>query len=193
MPVLKVSAGRRSGSWTRYARLGAAGVTAAAALVYIYFVITLRPAGDPSTVTYDSGIDLTGSQQLGAGSTASHRRSDSSSTTSEVGGSQTGEADALPFMRSHPHQDAKYRIYDTTIPDPSHRCKMTGICVGDFSCGSDGLGCVTSAKERQDHIRNAVRWSWAGYRWDIGCWCEWGMHVSMSVVFLPLALRPSAF
>lgn len=70
-----------------------------------------------------------------------------------------------------PYQDQKYRIY--SLPpggkDPSQRCKLTGICDGDHSCGPDGLGCVTAAKERQDRVREAARWSWAGYRRDTSC------------------------
>ena len=63
-----------------------------------------------------------------------------------------------------PHTDNKYRIYSLPEVDPSKRCTLTGICDGNFSCGPDGMGCLRSGKERQLRVREAARWSWAGYR-----------------------------
>ena len=60
--------------------------------------------------------------------------------------------------------DAKYQLYTLPEVDTSLRCSLTGICDGNFSCGPDRLGCVTNAKERQEKIREAAKWSWAGYR-----------------------------
>jgi hypothetical protein len=55
-------------------------------------------------------------------------------------------------------------LYSLPQHDNSQRCQHTGICDGDYSCGPDGLGCVTSAKQRQEHVRKAISWSWEGYR-----------------------------
>ncbi|WIA40463.1 hypothetical protein OEZ86_013819 [Tetradesmus obliquus] len=55
-------------------------------------------------------------------------------------------------------------MYSLPPHDDSQRCQRTGICDGDYSCGPDGLGCVTSAKQRQEHVRKAISWSWEGYR-----------------------------
>lgn len=63
-----------------------------------------------------------------------------------------------------PFTDPKYRIYSLPTQDTSVRCRSTTICDGNFSCGLDMLGCVTSSKERQARIKEAARWSWAGYR-----------------------------
>ncbi|WIA16245.1 hypothetical protein OEZ85_012956 [Tetradesmus obliquus] len=54
--------------------------------------------------------------------------------------------------------------YQLPPQDTSSRCQQSKICDGDHSCGPDGLGCITSAKERQDKVRNAIAWAWAGYR-----------------------------
>ena len=63
-----------------------------------------------------------------------------------------------------PFTDGKYRIYKLPENDTSERCRLTGICDGDHTCGPDNLGCVTSGKDRQARVREAARWSWAGYR-----------------------------
>lgn len=31
-------------------------------------------------------------------------------------------------------------------------------------CAGDDLGCATEAAVRQEHVRDAIRWSWKGYR-----------------------------
>eukprot|EP00798_Chlamydomonas_sp_ICE-L_P014757 gene14757-20806_t len=67
-------------------------------------------------------------------------------------------------MRHHPFTDSKYRIYNLPEKDPSERCRNTGICDGDHSCGPDGLGCVTDGSKRQKHVQEAARWTWMGYR-----------------------------
>ncbi|KAF6255992.1 glycoside hydrolase [Scenedesmus sp. NREL 46B-D3] len=54
--------------------------------------------------------------------------------------------------------------YKLPPQDTSSRCQQSKICDGDHSCGPDGLGCITSAKERQDKVRDAIAWAWAGYR-----------------------------
>jgi hypothetical protein len=77
------------------------------------------------------------------------------------------ESGSLPEHRSggfQPNTDPKYRIYSLDGPDGSPRCRAVGICDGDYSCGMDGLGCVTHAAERQEYIRQAARWTWIGYR-----------------------------
>jgi hypothetical protein len=63
-----------------------------------------------------------------------------------------------------PFADEKYRIYSLPEFDPSIRCKLTGICDGNHSCGPDGMGCIIYGKDRQQRVREAARWSWAGYR-----------------------------
>jgi hypothetical protein len=62
----------------------------------------------------------------------------------------------------HPFPD--YSIYTLPDHDASPRCARSGICDGDHSCGADGLGCVTGAAERKARVREAIRWSWKGYR-----------------------------
>ncbi len=69
---------------------------------------------------------------------------------------------------SFAYPDDKYRIYSLPEKDSSARCRLTGICDGDYSCGKDGLGCVTNATLRQDKVREAARWSWIGYRCVLG-------------------------
>lgn len=54
--------------------------------------------------------------------------------------------------------------YKLPPQDTSSRCQQSKICDGDYSCGPDKLGCITSAKERQNKVRNAIAWAWAGYR-----------------------------
>jgi hypothetical protein len=80
-------------------------------------------------------------------------------------------ADTSPVPRARPmtfpFPDLQYRIYSLPLHDPSARCKLTGICDGNYSCGPDQLGCVTDSAERQQHIRKAAQWSWIGYRWTI--------------------------
>jgi hypothetical protein len=67
-----------------------------------------------------------------------------------------------PFR--HPFPEPKYKLYSIPPRDPTARCSRSGICDGDHSCGPDKLGCVVSSRRRQDHIREAIRWSWQGYR-----------------------------
>jgi hypothetical protein len=69
-----------------------------------------------------------------------------------------------PIKPLHPFGSMPHR-YSLPQHDDSHRCKQTGICDGDHSAGPDGLGNVTSAKQRQEHVRKAISWSWEGYRW----------------------------
>lgn len=70
---------------------------------------------------------------------------------------QEPEKPAHPFSSMPP-------MYSLPPHDDSQRCQRTGICDGDYSCGPDGLGCVTLAKQRQEHVRKAISWSWEGYR-----------------------------
>lgn len=49
-------------------------------------------------------------------------------------------------------------------PDTSVRCRRSSICDWDRACGGDGLGCVVGAGERQARVRDAIRWTWKGYR-----------------------------
>ncbi len=60
---------------------------------------------------------------------------------------------------------SKYQLYHVPTVDQSPRCKRSGICDGNHTCGSDGLGCITDAAARLEKIRQATKWSWAGYRW----------------------------
>lgn len=64
----------------------------------------------------------------------------------------------------HPFKDTHTGLYTLEVPDTSERCKQAKICDGDYSCGEDGLGCVRDSKARKEHIRNAIRWSWLGYK-----------------------------
>ncbi|GAX82024.1 hypothetical protein CEUSTIGMA_g9452.t1 [Chlamydomonas eustigma] len=81
---------------------------------------------------------------------------------------EKASADTSPVLQARPmtfpFPDLMYRIYKLPLQDPSSRCKLTGICDGNYSCGPDQLGCVTDNTERQQHIRKAAQWSWVGYR-----------------------------
>ena len=85
----------------------------------------------------------------------------------------SGKAEASPHEAprrtakrpmTFPFMDPKYRIYKLPEHDTSARCRLTGICDGNHTCGPDKLGCVTSGEARQARIREAARWSWAGYK-----------------------------
>ena len=46
---------------------------------------------------------------------------------------------------------------------------MSGICEGALACrpGSEEvLGCVTNSTERQAKVKDAMLWSWQGYRYS---------------------------
>jgi mannosyl-oligosaccharide alpha-1,2-mannosidase len=80
-------------------------------------------------------------------------------------------ADAEPQPDTHTwppfpfaNHTSTYKLYKLPEQDGSPRCRNSGICDGDYSCGADGLGCIRDAKERQERIRAATRWAWAGYR-----------------------------
>lgn len=48
--------------------------------------------------------------------------------------------------------------------DGSVRCLRSFICdAAPCEAGPDGLGCVSSAEERQQHVRDAIRWAYAAY------------------------------
>eukprot|EP00775_Hariotina_reticulata_P013796 gene13796-13917_t len=68
-----------------------------------------------------------------------------------------------PAVFLHPFSNMQH-IYTLPATDTSPRCQRSQICDGDHSCGPDGLGCVTAAKDRQDHVRRAIAWAWQGYR-----------------------------
>ena len=56
---------------------------------------------------------------------------------------------------------------DSQALDESVRCRMSGICEGSLACkpGSDEvLGCITNSTERQGKVKDAMLWSWQGYR-----------------------------
>lgn len=63
----------------------------------------------------------------------------------------------------HPFDDLQH-MYTIPPHDNTARCTQSKICDGDHSCGPDGRGCITAAKERQDHVRRAIAWAWEGYR-----------------------------
>lgn len=80
-----------------------------------------------------------------------------------------------PRAFKHPFDDLQH-LYTLPPRDTSKRCQQSQICDGDHSCGPDGRGCITSSKERQDHVRKAIAWAWEGYRWVSGegaGWCRW--------------------
>ena len=89
-----------------------------------------------------------------------------------IGGGAGGAGEPLPSLVHgavprppvHPFADKKYKQFNMTGKDRSPRCRSSQICDGDHSCGPDGLGCVTSAKARQRKIRDAIKWSWQGYK-----------------------------
>lgn len=59
---------------------------------------------------------------------------------------------------------AKHRGAYANEQDASPRCKASGICDGKHDCGEDGLGCITDAAQRRDRVRDAIKWSWKGYK-----------------------------
>ena len=71
---------------------------------------------------------------------------------------------APPRPFKHPFPGPEYRLYSLPAKDDSPRCRQSGICDGDRSCGPDKLGCVASARARQQKVREAIKWSWQGYR-----------------------------
>lgn len=78
---------------------------------------------------------------------------------------QAAAPEVAPTPAKFVHKFAELKhIYSIAPEDKSPRCAQSKICDGDHSCGPDNLGCVTSAKERQDHVRNAIAWAWKGYR-----------------------------
>eukprot|EP00798_Chlamydomonas_sp_ICE-L_P019353 gene19353-26003_t len=89
--------------------------------------------------------------------------------TAGSGGGRVEETERDDLAAEHPFRhypfkdEEKYRIYEHPTHDPSPRCRNTGICDGDPSCGLDGMGCVTEAHARQKYVQAAARWSWAGY------------------------------
>ncbi|EFJ41245.1 alpha-1,2-mannosidase [Volvox carteri f. nagariensis] len=46
----------------------------------------------------------------------------------------------------------------------SQKYIQSGICDGNYTCGVDGLGCITDALLRKEKVREAARWTWKGYR-----------------------------
>ncbi|GBF88105.1 endoplasmic reticulum mannosyl-oligosaccharide 1,2-alpha-mannosidase [Raphidocelis subcapitata] len=79
------------------------------------------------------------------------------------GSGASGAAGPYP----HPFPEEAYRLYSIPEADPSPRCQRSGICDGEGArgrCGGDGLACVVGAAERQRRVREAIKWSWHGYR-----------------------------
>ncbi len=101
---------------------------------------------------------------VGAGSS----RSSSSTQRGDSGdqGGDPGSESPSSRLGSFPlAHDPKYRIYPTDVgADQSERCRTTHICDFDTSKGADELRLVTSAAERREHVRQAARWTWQGYR-----------------------------
>jgi hypothetical protein len=85
-----------------------------------------------------------------------------------IGGGGGGSGIAAPKAArqpfKHPFPDQAYRIFSIPPHDDSPRCSQSKICDGDHSCGPDGLGCMTDAHQRKMKVREAIRWSWQGYR-----------------------------
>ncbi|BDA50577.1 probable endoplasmic reticulum mannosyl-oligosaccharide 1,2-alpha-mannosidase at C-terminar half [Coccomyxa sp. Obi] len=49
--------------------------------------------------------------------------------------------------------------------DDSVRCRMAAICEGAAACQpGETLGCITGATQRQIHVKEAMLWSWKGYK-----------------------------
>lgn len=72
-----------------------------------------------------------------------------------------------PWGKHYPYANiTKYQLYKLPsggARDSSPRCKHSGICDGDTSCGEDGLGCITDMAGRRERVRQATRWSWRAY------------------------------
>ncbi|EIE20577.1 hypothetical protein COCSUDRAFT_48568 [Coccomyxa subellipsoidea C-169] len=49
--------------------------------------------------------------------------------------------------------------------DDSVRCRMAAICEGAAACQpGETLGCITGMVQRQAHVKEAMLWSWKGYK-----------------------------
>jgi hypothetical protein len=123
-------------------------------------LLAMLPPGGVTTIMSDgqggAAAAAAANTSSSAAATAAAAKTAASKTAAAAGGA------APPYP--HPFTDEKYRIYTIPAHDASPRCAQSKICDGDHSCGPDKLGCVTDAKKRQQHIREAIRWSWQGYR-----------------------------
>ncbi len=76
--------------------------------------------------------------------------------------------------RQVPHAALLDTINHLAMPDESPRCKLSAICEDKFgtssgrrknqNCGPGGMACITAAVDRAEKVKNAMRWSWEGYR-----------------------------
>jgi hypothetical protein len=82
--------------------------------------------------------------------------------------SSTPQPQPPPKKLTFPYPDAKYRVHKRPAKDEAAACKQSGICDDTYGCGQDGLGCIRDAAQRRQHVQNAARWSWAGYRCGLG-------------------------
>jgi hypothetical protein len=81
---------------------------------------------------------------------------------------QRRSAVAVPAASTTRHATTNITVEAYVPPnllDFGERCRLSGICDGDYSCGPDQLGCVTDPAIRSQYVVNATRWAWAGYRW----------------------------
>lgn len=85
-------------------------------------------------------------------------------------------------------------VYDSI--DDGARCTFSKICDGDVSCEPDGLGCLTHALIRRQHVTTAMNTSFHAYRLDawrnaISFWNQvicWPLHVNATIPkYLPQA------
>lgn len=153
------------------------GLAAAVILLYGWAFLTLKDedlkaaSGPDQRSEYVIGSNYRSSRKivLGRQSQAGEREGFpklSALSKGPHGGLDVPMSSPPPPRRSmtFPFTDPKYRIYKLPENDTSERCRLTGICDGDHSCGPDKLGCVTGGRERQAYVQEAARWSWAGYR-----------------------------
>lgn len=93
-----------------------------------------------------------------------HQQAPARPRRQNCGGSGCGSGSGT----AHPFPQEAYRLYSIPAADTSPRCQRSGICDGDHGargrCGDDGLACVVGTAERQQRVREAIRWSWQGYR-----------------------------
>jgi hypothetical protein len=122
-------------------------------------------------VSYYSKISVAPLAQVGVRTLDSWRRAAAAAAAAPSGLSAAdggpraaGRPSAGGEAFHHPFPGNEYRIFSLPLTDASPRCQLSKICDGDHSCGPDGLGCVVDVAARQAKVREAIRWSWQGYR-----------------------------
>lgn len=124
------------------------------------------PPDFPAMQPAAPSLQLDATEQHAASADAPSSYAGKHSTAAAAIASPTSHSDAAQPSGSlrFPYVEPTHRIYTRNAHDASTRCRVSGICDHDTSCGADGLGCVQDATKRLDAIKEAARWSWKGYK-----------------------------